>query len=52
MTQNPSPEPQAQDTPGTYTPATPTAPGGCGRHRKDKRHRHRFGHPGNRLSRG
>ena len=26
MTQNPSPEPQAQDTPGTYTPATPTAP--------------------------
>jgi len=26
MTQNPSPEPQPQDTPGTYTPATPTAP--------------------------
>jgi uncharacterized integral membrane protein len=29
MTQNPSPEPQAQDTPGTYPPATPPAPQGA-----------------------
>ena len=45
MTQNPPPEPQAQDTPGTYTPASPPAPEAVRWPPKDKRHRDRRGHP-------